>query len=313
MDAFPQKAFVLGAGLGTRLKRLTAQRPKPLIPVCNKPLIAFAFDHLIGAGVKKFVVNTHHKAGVYGEIFPENKYRDVPITFRHEEILLETGGGIKNVADLLDGGPFFVYNGDILTDLPLEKAARHHAGSGNEVTMVLRSSGGPLAVSLDQQTGLVTDIGRKIHADRPGEFLFTGVYIVEPAFIARIPAGEIISVVPVFLDMIRQGAKLGGVVIDEGHWWDLGTREQYLAVHRHLKTTAAAGLPAWVDPSAKIAPGAHIGGAAAIGPGVTVGEGTRLEDCIVWENAEIASGASLRDCIVTAGCRVEGTHEGADF
>jgi NDP-sugar pyrophosphorylase family protein len=315
MEPLIKNAFVLGAGLGTRLRSLTAQRPKPLIPVCNRPLITFAFDHLINAGVTKLVVNTHHRHEAYAQFFPEKKYRDTPIFFRHEEVLLETGGGIKNVEDLLGGDPFIVYNGDILTDLPLEKAVRHHIASGNEVTLVLRSSGGPLAISLDGDSGRVTDIGSRLHADVAGKFLFTGVYVVSPQFLARIPAREKISVVPIFLEMIRRGEKLGGIVLDEGDWWDLGTREQYLAVHRHLKNIphSAFRIPHWIHPAAKIAPTARIQGATAIGAGAVVGENAELRDCIVWENAQIAAGSSLRNCIVTAGQRVEGTHADTDF
>jgi NDP-sugar pyrophosphorylase family protein len=323
MESLIKNAFVLGAGLGTRLRSLTARRPKPLIPVCNRPLITFAFDHLINAGVTKLVVNTHHRHEIYAQFFPEKKYRDVPIFFRHEEVLLETGGGIKNVEDLLGGDPFIVYNGDILTDLPVEKAVRHHIASGNEVTLVLRSSGGPLAISLDGESGRITDIGSRLHAGVAGKFLFTGVYVVSPQFLTRIPAREKISVVPIFLEMIRRGEKLGGIVLDEGDWWDLGTREQYLAVHRHIfdfgfrisdfgKTLECAS-PNWIHATASIAPTARILGATAIGAGAVVGENAELRDCIVWENAQIAAGSSLRNCIVTAGQRVEGTHADADF
>src|ERR1700677_351660 len=252
MDVHLKNAFVLGAGLGTRLKQLTAQRPKPLIPICNKPLITYAFDHLMGAGVTKLVVNTHHRPEDYAKTFPGNKYRDTPVFFRNEPVLLDTGGGIKNVEDLLGGEPFIVYNGDILSDLPLAKAVRHHHESGNEVTLVLRSSGGPLAISVDKGSGRITDIGGKLNVEVAGKFLFTGIYIVNPQFLAKIPPGEVISVIPIFLEMIRRGGKLGGVVLDEGHWWDLGTREQYLAVHRYLKDTrqSSFSISHWIDPSA---------------------------------------------------------------
>ena len=100
-----KKAFVLAAGLGTRLRPLTDTLPKPLIPVGLKPLITFAFDHLIAdAGVEEFIVNTHHLAGAYAGAFPDGTYRGRPLHFRHEPVLLETGGGIRNVADLLAPG-----------------------------------------------------------------------------------------------------------------------------------------------------------------------------------------------------------------
>ena len=98
--------------------------------------------------------------------------------------------------------------------------------------MILRSAGGPLQVAFDSASGRVTDIGKQVDANAAPRFLFTGIYLVNREFIDRVPAATKISVVPIFCDMIRAGAKLGGIVIDRGHWWDLGNRESYLAVHR---------------------------------------------------------------------------------
>lgn len=297
------KAFVLGAGLGTRLRPLTNHRPKPLIPVANRPLIEYAFDHLLGVGVDGLVVNTHWCAEAYATAFPEPSYRGVPLTLRHEwPEVLETAGGIKNVEDALGGGTFWVYNGDILSTLPLEPALRAHRAAGNEVTLVLRSDGGPLQVAFDATSGRVTDIGGRVDAQSAPRFLFTGIYLVEPAFFARIPAATKISVVPIFCEMIRAGAKLGGVLIDAGEWWDLGTREQYLAVHRALPLAAP-----WVAPNATVDFSAQLLGATAIGAGASIGAGAQLTDCIVWDRAEIAPDSVLAGCIVTSGARATGT------
>jgi NDP-sugar pyrophosphorylase family protein len=291
------QAFVLGAGLGTRLKALTQNyRPKPLIPVANRPLITYAFDHLRTVGVERFVVNTHWRAEMYGELFPQPVYDGIPIEFRHEwPEVLETAGGIKNVEDLLKGAPFWVYNGDILSTLPLEPALRAHRESGNEVTLVLRSKDGPLQISLDEANGRITDIGRRLNPQREPGFLFTGIYLVNPEFLARIPASTKLSVVPIFCDMIRQGANLGGVVIDEGDWFDLGTREQYLAVHSRL------GDGPWIHPSADVAADAEISGTSAIGANARIGPGARLRDTLVWDRGEVAAGADLTRCIVATG------------
>jgi NDP-sugar pyrophosphorylase family protein len=304
-------AFVLGAGLGTRLKSLTSRRPKPLIPVANRPLITYAFDHLLGVGVERFVVNTHWRSEAYARAFPEPVYRGAALTFRDEQpAVLETAGGIWNVRDLLGGGTFLVYNGDILSDLPLEPALREHFDRGNEVTMILRSHGGPLQVAFDAASGRVTDIGDRVDPSAGPRFLFSGIYLVSADFIARIPAATKISVVPIFCDMIRAGAKLGGAVIDEGHWWDLGSREHYLGVHRDL----ALDRPApWIEPAAQIGADAQILGATAIGAGARIGVGASLRDCLVWDGAEVAPGAQLERCIVTTDAHASGTHVDADF
>src|SRR4029079_1548596 len=128
------KAFVLGAGLGTRLRPLTDQLPKPLIPFFHRPLITRAFDYLRGAGVREFIVNTHHIPARFADAFPHTEYRGASITFRHEPVLLETAGGIANIADLVNDAHFIVYNADILADLPLLPLLQAHAQSGNLVT-----------------------------------------------------------------------------------------------------------------------------------------------------------------------------------
>jgi NDP-sugar pyrophosphorylase family protein len=311
MSVLPSTAFVLGAGLGTRLKTLTARLPKPLIPVCNAPLITRAFGHLHAAGVERFIVNTHWCAEAYGAAFPAESWNSCPLFFSHETPeVLETAGGLKLAEDRLPAEePFWVYNGDILSDLPLQPAWEAHRKSGNEVTLVLRSKDGPLQVGFDAGTGQITDLGRRLHPDATPQFLFTGIYLVQPEFLARIPAATKLSVIPVFLDMIRSGARLGGVVIDDGNWWDLGAREQYLAVHREL---AGEGAP-WIDPGARVAPTATLRGACAIGAGVVVGDGAVLEDTIVWAGATLAPGTELRRCVVTAGVGVQGIHADADL
>lgn len=311
-------AFVLGAGLGTRLKKLTETRPKPLIPLAGKPLITSAFDHLLAAGIKRIVVNTHHRAEAYAREFPGGIYRAASLTFRHEPILLETGGGIKNVEDLLGGEPFIVYNGDLFTTLPLEPAIAHHLASGNEATLILRSGGGPLHIAFREQSktgggrfavGAVADIRQRL-GRATGTHLFTGVYLVSPAFLKRLRL-EKASVVPTFLQMIEEGASLGAIVIDEGEWWDLGTREQYLEAHRHLR--GIDPNTSWIAPGAKVAPGVRITGATYLGAGSEIGPGVRLHDSILWEGTKIAKESVLEHCIVTDGQSVGGIHSHVDF
>ena len=181
-------AFVLGAGLGTRLRPLTLRRPKPLIPVVNRPLISYAFDHLRGVGIDRLIVNTHWQAERYAEFFPDGNYGGAELHFRLESPeVLETAGGIWNVRDLLRDEPFIVYNGDIFTDLPLAPALAAHRASGHEVTMVLRSKDGPLQVACDITSGRVTDISGRVDPAAGPRFLFTGIYIVSPEFLRRIP------------------------------------------------------------------------------------------------------------------------------
>ena len=309
------KAFVLGAGLGERLRPLTEQLPKPLIPVFHRPLITYAFDHLVGAGIRDFVVNTHHIPAAYGEAFPSCQYRGAPIHFRNESpVRLETAGGIANVRDLLDGDDsFFVYNGDILTDLPLAPLIAAHRENDNLVTLALRSRGPALHIAIDETRGLVTDIRNKLGTGSEGSHLFTGIYLVNPKFFEWLTPGKVESVIPIFLKLIESGHRVGAAVIDEGQWWDLGSRDAYIEAHRANLGHTSFGDTIAQHAEAQVSPSATLRGTNVIGPGAIVGEGARIEDCILWPQANVAPGAQLRRCIVRSNVVAHGVHENHDF
>ncbi len=303
------RAFVLGAGLGTRLRPLTHQLPKPLIPVHQRPLIEHAFAHLYGAGVREFIVNTHHLPEVYDAAFPNGMWRDCPLTFRHEPVLLETGGGLANVQALLAGDdPFFVFNGDVFTDLPLAPAMERHRADGNLVTLILRSTGAVRNVAMDVSSRRILDLRNALGTDHPDQFQFTGLCIVEPAFFRYLPApGVIESVVASWLRAIQAGERLGGVVMDDGLWLDLGDRASYLAAHRLVPCAAR------VHPSARIADSAQIDATSSIGADCVVEEGAVILHSVLWPGSRVLAGARLESCIVLGGHTAGGIHTSADL
>ena len=314
------QAFVLGAGLGTRLRPLTDDLPKPLVPIFQKPLITFALDHLIDVGVTKFFVNTHHLPERFAEHFPERTYRGVPIDFCHEPILLETAGGIANIADSLGNEPFLVHNGDILTDLPLRPLLEEHFRARNMVTLALRSGGGPQDIVLDSTSGCVADIRNQLGTGLPNEFVFTGVYVINPEFLRWLEKGVKRSVIPVFLELIRRGERLGGLVIDDAHWWDVGTRTAYLQLHRDLPSLDFPRYPvgdsAWkarVHETATIEDGAQLRGCSIAGKNARIGPDAILEDTILWPGAQIASRSHLCNCIVRSHQKAQGVLNDLDI
>lgn len=318
MDGIRQ-AFILGAGLGTRLRPLTESLPKPLVPVWNRPLITCAFDHLIhDLGVESFAVNTHHCPDVYADAFPGSAYRGRPILFRHEPILLDTAGGLDNLRDWLPGEePFLVYNGDILTDLPLAAAVAQHRRTGDLVTMVLRSQGDELRVGFDAEQGRVVDLRGVLAPDWPHRFQFTGIYVVSPAFLDFLKPGKIESVVLPMLEVIRSGGSIGGIVIDEGSWSDLGERNSYLdalaaftsGFPRHRPTDA----PPRIAPDAVIGDGVVVDALSSIGSGAVIGAGAVLEQSVVWEGGRVEPGARLRRVVVRTGKTASGTLDSVDL
>jgi len=304
-----RKAFILGAGLGTRLRPLTEALPKPLVPVWNRPLVEYAFDHLIrDLGVGAFAVNTHHCREAYTEAFPDDQYRGRPIFFRHEPVLLDTAGGLDNLRDWLPRDePFIVYNGDILTDLPLAAALTQHERTGDLVTMILRSHGDELRVGYDPGSGKVVDLRGVLAPDWPHRYQFTGVYIVSPEFLDYLKPGCIESVVLPLLEVIREGGRVGGVVIDAGEWSDLGERGSYIGAlslmasgfPRYGSGTAPTGLR--LSDRAEIDDDAEIDALSSVGHGARVGKGAVLTESVVWPGAVVAAGAKLTRVVVRGG------------
>lgn len=221
-------AFILGAGLGTRLRPLTENIPKPLLPIGGRPIITYAMEHLKAAGVRRFIVNTHHCADRYTEVFPDGNWQGIPITFRHEPILLDTAGGLKNIEDLVAADDrIIVYNGDIITNLQLKQLLERHFSGKTEVTLALRSQGPLLNVNIDKDS-FICDMRHILKNPGVQSCLFTGIYIVEKTFLNRLTAGKIESIVPPLIEMIKENPHaVRGVVIDDGYWHDLGTIEEY--------------------------------------------------------------------------------------
>lgn len=300
----PTHAFVLGAGLGTRLRPLTARRPKPMIPVWHRPLITHAFDHLLGAGAQHFIVNTHWHPEAYERAFPEGHWRGHTITLRHEPILLETAGGIANIADLLPRDrSFWVCNGDILGTFDLEPVLERHYQSDDVATLALRSQGAETVVAFDASSGRIQDLRNLLATGRPATHQFTGVYLCRPEFLDWLTPGKIESSRATFLDIIRRDGRIGGAVCDDGLWLDLGDRASYLEAHRRLAPADPPACP----------PGVTLRGTCAIAGTAVVEPGAALEDCVVWPEARVRADARLVRCIVRDGETASGAAVDRDF
>jgi mannose-1-phosphate guanylyltransferase len=294
------QAFLLGAGLGTRLRPLTDRLPKPLVPLFHRPLAAWAMDACREAGISRFAINTHHLP----EAWDGFAGGESGVSLFHEPVLLETGGGLKNIAAWIGGQPLLVHNGDIFSTLPLAKLIAAHEASGLPVTLALRSHGEAKHIALDDSGTRVADI-RRMLGRAEGSHVFTGIYCVNPDFLDLLPPGEKVSVIPAFLELARAG-RLGAVVLDEGVWLDLGDRDSYLRAHAELNLGPA------VHPLATLESGATVTD-SIIGPGAIVSSGANVRDSIVWPGARISREANLRRCVVYSENPVTGSHRNADL
>jgi len=235
MGEAPATAFILGAGLGTRLRPLTENTPKPLLPLAGRPMVARAMDSLVAAGVRHLIVNTHHCPEAWPAAFPSGEHAGARLTWVHEPRLLDTGGGLANIAGLLQGGDanLFIWNGDILSGCDLGELAREHVGSGAEATLLVRKAGPNRNVRVAAD-GAVTDLrGRLGSADT--EYQYTGICIVTRAFAQGVPAAAE-SLVEHFLRRIAAAPGSIRAVLDRSaEWDDIGTPEAYAAARARLE------------------------------------------------------------------------------
>jgi NDP-sugar pyrophosphorylase family protein len=317
-----KQAFILGAGLGTRLRPLTERLPKPLVPLFHRPLAEWALDACTAAGIQRFALNTHHlpeawqhfgalaasaphpPVGANGMPTLARTWQGRELTLFHEPVLLETGGGLKNIARWIGDEAVLVHNGDIFSTLPLARLIAAHEASGLPVTLALRSNGEARHIALDASGTRCTDIrGRLGRAE--GTHVFSGIYCVSPAFLDILPAGEKVSVIPAFLELAHAG-RLGTIILDDGLWLDLGDRAAYLRAHRELHLGPA------LHPDAIIEAGAHIE-RSVVGPAAVIKSGAVLRDSIIWPGCQVTADAVLDECVVFSNTSPSGAHHGADL
>ncbi len=298
------QAFLLGAGLGTRLRPLTNHVPKPLVPLFHKPLAAWAVEACRRAGADRFAINTHHLPDKWRGFGDRPEFSGAPCTFFHEPVLLDTGGGLRNIRPWLRDEPILIHNGDIFTTLPLEKLIAAHLASGLPATLALRSSGAEKRVGFDPSTGRIIDVRHSLGIS-PGTHVFSGIYCVNPEFLSAIPDQDIVSVIPAFLHFAAQG-RLGGVLLDEGDWLDLGDRDSYLSAHQSLALAPA------IHPDAVIEPGAVVEN-SIVGPGAVVASSSTIRHSILWPGTHTPPDSSLDHCILAAHTCPPGCHQNTDW
>ncbi len=327
------RAVLMAGGSGTRLRPLTCELPKPMVPVLNRPIA----EHIVGLlkqhGIEEIIITLHYQPEAIQQYFQDGQDWDVSIHYSiEEEQALGTAGSIKYVGELLDR-TFLVISGDSITDFDLSAAIAFHRAKKAQVTMVLTSVPNPadFGVVIADQDGKVQKFLEKPTAGEIfSDTVNTGIYIFEPEVLQHIPADREFDVAQDLLPLLlAQKAAIYGYVA-YGYWCDVGQLDTYrqvqydaldrlpniLPVSTQIKPGIWVGHDTTIDPTATIASPAVIGNncrigarvnitaGTVIGHNVTIGADANLKRPLIWNGAVIGEEAQLRGCVVGRGVRV---------
>jgi NDP-sugar pyrophosphorylase family protein len=339
------KAMILAAGLGTRLYPLTDTCPKPLLPLLLQPMLAHVLEQLRQQDIHEVVINLHHQAAQLGQWLGDGQQWGLRLHLSYEPELLGTAGGIKRAEAWLHDAPFLVLNADVLIDLDLRAVWQWHCQHRAMVTMVVR----PDPAAREYGAVIVDAADRVLHINgRPAmtaqaigqETVFTGIQIVAPEVLARIPLGRSVSTTAdVYPALLMQHKAVYGYC-HTGYWMDVGVPERYLQAHwdmldgvlgyqwvRRLPPGGQAVLysalplyppsgtgsnirgtivpPVVLGPDVVLAPGACVGPYAVLGAGCQVETGAMVRRSILWEHVQVAANAQVYRCILGTSVHVE--------
>ncbi|AEG15247.1 Mannose-1-phosphate guanylyltransferase., Phosphomannomutase [Desulfofundulus kuznetsovii DSM 6115] len=336
------KAIIMAGGEGSRLRPLTCNRPKPMVPVANRPMMSHIVELLKAHGFTDVAVTLQYMPEAIRDYFGNGVRYGINMQYFIEENPLGTAGSVKNAREFLDE-TFLVISGDALTDLDLTRAVAFHRQRGAMATLVLTRVSCPLeyGVVITKPDGRITQF-----LEKPGwgevfsDTVNTGIYVLEPEVLEYIEPGRMVDFSKdLFPLLLREKKPLFGVVLP-GYWCDIGNLQQYLQAHQDVLSgrvkTAIPGREiqpgVWVGDGVEISSNARITGPVLIGDGCYIGPGAEIESfsvlgegCLIqeqasikrsvlWNNVYIGPGAALRGAIVAGRVQVQAhaaVYEGA--
>lgn len=301
------KAMVLAAGFGTRLRPLTEEVPKPLVPVLGRPLVEHTLRLLKSWGVEAVVLNLHHLPEAVPAAIGSGSSLGLELRYVVERgEILGTGGGVRGARAFLDdGSTFLVVNGDVLFAPDLSAALALHRRLGAIATMVVREdpdASGYGAVEVDLDGRVRRLLGRPPWRGAPlRTTMFTGLHLLEPEVFDLLPEQGCI-VRRLYQPLLDEGQTIGGYVTRQT-WLELGTVADYLSANLALATGALrlSHLPAPADDGLWLGPGVTVASPDLLRPPVVVGRDAVIhavvERSVVWDGAVVD--APVRDAVVT--------------
>ena len=292
------KAMILAAGEGTRLKPLTEICPKALVPVANKPVLERLITFLISHGVEEIIVNAHHHYQKVIDYLKGGNEFGAPVEVRVEKKILGTGGGIKNTRSFWDQDPFIVINGDILTDIDLQKVYDYHLKRDNLLTLVLHDFPVHNKIMVDDDMNILAiERGKNVS----GPLAFTGIQVMNPEVLDLMPENRNYSILRCYKKLIHEARPIRGYRATGHSWIDIGTIPDYLRSNRHFVPDHKVA----VDSECHIDPDATLAEWAVLGKRCTVEKGALVERSVLWSDVIVRERVRVIDSVVASGIIVE--------
>jgi mannose-1-phosphate guanylyltransferase len=247
------KAMILAAGLGTRLRPLTDNRPKALVEVAGHTLLEIAITRLRESGVQEIIVNVHHFAGMVLEYLRAHNNFGMRIEVSQEDVLLDTGGGLKKAAwFFLEGGPsaapFILHNVDVISGIDLRRMLEFHKQNGALATLAVQQRETSRYLLFDEQMQLC---GRRFVKEKKTELArpsqqrqslaFTGIHVISPRLLEMLGEDGAFSIIESYLRLAGQGERIIAYRADGDYWRDLGRAENVKRAAAELKEKAFVG------------------------------------------------------------------------
>lgn len=304
------RAILLCAGKGTRFRPVTEAIPKPLLPFLNVALAVAHLERLHEAGVAEVAVNLHHLSDQVERHLREQAPRPPELAFFREPAILGTAGALRNAAPFLSEGDFLVVNSDAAIAPDFAALVARHRESGRAATLLVTENRHPERdTPLQAEGDRITAFGARVA--RP--LLYTGVCLLAPRLLERIPPGETALVAHLWQPLLDEGREEIGFVFHAGPYADLGRAGDFLRAS--LEALARGGpFPRGsgrFDPAARVlsrgVPAGFEAADSVLGRG-SIGAGARIERSCVWDGATVGEGARLADCIAAGGRVPAGAH-----
>jgi mannose-1-phosphate guanylyltransferase len=308
------KAMLLAAGLGTRLRPLTYELPKPMVPILGRPVMEHILRLLARHGFDEVVANLHYFPDLIRNRFGDGSDYGMRLAYSYEPELMGTAGGVRNVRDHFGGQTFLIISGDALTDVDLTKLWEAHKRKGGIATLALKGVDDPsqLGVVIVNEDGRIQGFQEK---PDPAEALSNlgncGIYVFEPQIFDYFPEREFVDwAMDVFPRLLEEDVSFYGHEIEE-YWNDVGSLEEYRQGNfdalegkvrvdmpgtgngRELPADAEIEGAVFIGEGCEIAAGVRLTGPVVIGEGSTIGENSALRDTIVWPRTEVDPGTVL--------------------